>query len=61
MQTDHSPFRATPVVAPAAMSETDHLGIQIVMCDEAGRPRSGRLLRLSACLAGWPLSPQSAG
>lgn len=61
MQPDPVTHRITPVAVPAALPEMDQVGIQIVMCDEAGRPRSGRLLRLSACLAGLPPMPRPAG
>lgn len=46
--------------APVSLPEADQIAIKIVMCDEAGRPRSGRVLRVSACLGALPLSFGSA-
>jgi hypothetical protein len=36
------------------MPEPETFGIHVVLCDEAGRPRSHRLLRLSDCLGTLP-------
>ena len=59
MQADQIPAtHSTP--APVPLHEADQIAIKIVMCDEAGRPRSGRVLRMSACLGALPLAIGSA-
>lgn len=54
MQPDPALCAAQTPGAPRVVTDLDRLGVKIVLCDEAGRPRTGRILDLSACLGDFP-------